>query len=211
MFNYSNSTALVTLVALATPFFSTLVHAQTVPAPPPPGTASVQLQQPPTPKKRRFPPLGVDLEFARFLDSKTRNRFGAGVFSIGPGLGSVAPTIEGKIGPDISITNASRTIGGFKNKLFVVSVGPEYKRVYIPPAVLRKIREAQAAGARARGRKPRPSQRRKRTDKPARRPVPPPQAEDKAEHSPVARRPDFRLARPQVSARRRFCPTTARV
>jgi len=123
-------------------------HAQTVavsPAPTPANPASIAAQIEagrPRARKRRIPPIGVDLEVATFLSAKTRSRFGASTFTIGPGIGDVAPSLSGKLSPDIAITTADKGRNGFRNKLLVVSVGAQYRRVYIPPAVLRQIKAA---------------------------------------------------------------------
>lgn len=123
-------------------------HAQTVavsPAPTPANPASIAAQIEagrPREQRRRIPPIGVDLEVATFLSSKTRSRFGASTFTIGPGIGNVAPSLRGKISPDIAITTSNRTLGDFQNKLFIVSVGAQYRRVFIPPAILRQIKAA---------------------------------------------------------------------
>ena len=96
----------------------------------------------PRARRRRFPRIGVDLEVATFLSAKTRSRFGASTFSIGPGIGDIAPSLKGKISPDIAITTSNRTVNSFRNKLLVVSLGAQYRRVFIPPAVLRQIKAA---------------------------------------------------------------------
>jgi len=123
-------------------------HAQTVtdsPAPASTNPASIAAQIEagrPRERRRRIPPIGVDLGVATFLSAKTRSRFGASTFTIGPGIGDVAPSLRGKISPDIAITTSNRTLDGFRNKLFIVSVGAQYRRVYIPPAILRQIKAA---------------------------------------------------------------------
>jgi len=92
--------------------------------------------------RRRIPPIGVDLEVSTFLSAKTRSRFGASTFSIGPGIGNIAPSLRGKLSPDIAITTSNRTVNSFRNKLFIVSLGAQYRRVFIPPAILRQIKAA---------------------------------------------------------------------
>jgi hypothetical protein len=94
-------------------------------------------------KKKRFVPLiGPEVEASRFLSSKTRNRFGSSAFSIGPGWGSIRPSLDGKFGADLSLTSTSKTLGGNKNSLFAVSAGPEFRRAYVPAGTLRRIRAA---------------------------------------------------------------------
>jgi len=106
------------------------VTVQTVPAQTAPSQRATG--EPEKAKKRRIPPIGPELEAIYLLDSKTRSRFGSTVLSIGPGIGSPIPPLKGKISPDFSILQAKERQNGFDNKLFVVSLGPQYKSVYIP-------------------------------------------------------------------------------
>lgn len=122
--------------------------------PPAPGAISTsiaaQLQAPASRRRRRVLPLfGPDFEVSRLFSSKTRRTFGASTFSIGPGFGKIAPGLKAEIGPDISVTSTSKTLGGNRNKLFVLAIGPEFRRAYVPPKILRQIKEAQRQGAEA--------------------------------------------------------------
>lgn len=92
--------------------------------------------------KRRFPLLGVDLELARLLSAKTRSRFGGSAIGIGPGIGDIDASLNGDLSPDVSLISSSRTVAGSRNRLFVVSAGPQYRRAYVPPGILRRIKEA---------------------------------------------------------------------
>lgn len=98
-------------------------------------------------RKRFLPLFGPDVEYSYFLGEKTRSRFGSTIFSIGPGIGDETPSLKGEFGSDFSITSAKNRQNGFESKLFLVSVGPEYKRVYIPPQVKRAMAAARSATA----------------------------------------------------------------
>ncbi len=131
-------------VAAATPFLlvaPSVAHAQTAPAAPPAPAASFPTEPPRA--KRKLPLLGVDLEVSRMLSARTRRTFGGSTFSIGPGIGDIAPSLKGEITPDISLTEAKRTIAGSRNRLFVIEAGPQFRRAYVPPFVLRQIKAAQ--------------------------------------------------------------------
>jgi hypothetical protein len=118
-------------------------HAQTTPEPvlepaqgsatPTPATTPepASTEEPKKPKKRRIPPLGPEFEVFYLLDSKTRDRFGS-TSGIGPGFGSTIPRMKARIRPDFSLLRADKTVDGEKNKLFVLSVGPEYRNVLVP-------------------------------------------------------------------------------
>jgi len=147
-------------IVLVTPVLlcaSSLAQAQSVadsPAPVSANPASLSAQIEagrPRERRRRLPRIGVDLEVATFLSAKTRSRFGASTFSIGPGIGDIAPSLRGELSPDIAITTADRGQNGFRNKLLVVSLGAQYRRVYIPPAILRQIKAARQRAIEAAG------------------------------------------------------------
>jgi hypothetical protein len=99
-------------------------------------------------RKRRIPPLGVDLEYFRFIDAKTRRVFGPTVLGLGPGIGAPSLSLKGRIGADLSILRDDKTITGQRNKFTVVFAGVEYRRAYIPPRALRAIAAAQEAARR---------------------------------------------------------------
>ncbi|RYZ64079.1 MAG: hypothetical protein EOP09_16535, partial [Proteobacteria bacterium] len=99
----------------------------------------------PDAKKRRIPPIGLDLEVIYLLDSKARENFGSTVVSIGPGLGNITPSIKGKWGLDFSLTRTDNSVEGNKNKLFMLAIGPEYRRIYIPSKYRDALKEARAA------------------------------------------------------------------
>jgi len=107
----------------------------------PPQTSPASGVQLPKPKKRRIPPLGPEIESNVFFSSKTRNRFHPDSLNFGFGIGDPTPSLKGSILPDVSVTIARHTINGDKNKLFVISLGPEFRQVYIPPKIKRLIKE----------------------------------------------------------------------
>ena len=81
---------------------------------------------------QRKPSIGADIGYAYLLDSKARSAFGSGVVDYGLGFGSVTPSVEGKVGLDLSILRPSDTQNGVKSDALVISVGPEYRKVYLP-------------------------------------------------------------------------------
>lgn len=81
---------------------------------------------------QRKPSIGADIGYAYLLDSKARSAFGSGVVDYGLGFGSIAPSLEGKVGLDISILRPRDTQNGVKSDALVISVGPEYRKVYLP-------------------------------------------------------------------------------
>ena len=143
-FHFAVSASLLLVAASA-------CHAQTAPAPATPVSPSpaASFQSEPPRAKRKFPLLGVDAEVSRPFSAKTRRTFGGSTFSIGPGIGDVAPSLNGEITPDISLTESNRTVAGSRNRLFVLEIGPQFRRAYIPPAILRQIKEAQRQGMEA--------------------------------------------------------------
>ena len=62
----------------------------------------------------RFPRIGADIGYSYLLDSKARAAFGSGVVDYGVGFGNITPTVDGRVGLDVSILrpredrNASR-------------------------------------------------------------------------------------------------------
>lgn len=93
--------------------------------------------------QRKFPRLGADIGYSYLLDSKARAAFGSGVTEFGVGFGNITPTIEGRVSPDVSILRPRQTDNGVQSDALVISVGPEYRRIYIPSAVKKKIQQAQ--------------------------------------------------------------------
>ena len=81
---------------------------------------------------QKSPSLGVDVGYSYFLDSKTRARFGSNVTDFGVGLGNISPSIEGRVGLDFSIVRPDSRDNGVKSDALVITIGPEYRRVYIP-------------------------------------------------------------------------------
>lgn len=96
--------------------------------------------EPPKPKKRRIPLFGPEIEFNQFLSSKTRNRFHPDSIGFNFGIGDPTPSLKGSVLPDISVTIARNTVNGDRNKLFVISLGPEFRQVYIPAKIKRLIK-----------------------------------------------------------------------
>ncbi len=88
-----------------------------------------------------FPRLGVDVGYAYLLDSKARAAFGSGVTEFGVGFGNITPTIDGKVGIDVSIMRPRETENGVRSDALVVSVGPEYRKIYIPSAIKAQIEQ----------------------------------------------------------------------
>lgn len=108
----------------------------------------------PKPKKRRAPLFGPQIEFSQFLSSKTRSRFRPDTMRLNFGFGDPTPTLKGKILPDISVVYARNMVDGDKNRLFVISLGPEFRQAYVPSKIRRLIKQLQAyqaGGAQARG------------------------------------------------------------
>jgi len=121
-------------------------HAQTasntLPLPPQNSPSLADVSAPPRPKKRGIPPIGPEVGFSYFFDRKTRDRFGATAVRLSLGVGVPKPSFKGKLGADISFTMASHDFLGSRDRLTLISVGPEYSRAFIPGFVKRKI-EAQ--------------------------------------------------------------------
>ena len=90
-----------------------------------------------------FPRIGADIGYSYLLDSKTRNAFGSGVVDYGVGFGNITPTIDGRLGLDVSILRPRETENGVRSDALVVSVGPEYRKTYIPSAVRARIEQQQ--------------------------------------------------------------------
>ena len=88
---------------------------------------------------RRFPRIGPEIGYAYFLDSKTRATFGSSVTDFGVGFGNIAPSLDGRVGLDFSIVRPSEDRNGVNSDALVITVGPEYRRVYIPGAVRRQV------------------------------------------------------------------------
>ena len=93
--------------------------------------------------QRSFPRIGADIGYSYLLDSKARAAFGSGVIDYGVGFGSITPSIEGKLGLDLSILRPSETRNGVQSDALVISVGPEYRKVYIPGNVQKIIAQQQ--------------------------------------------------------------------
>lgn len=91
----------------------------------------------------RLPRVGVDIAYSYLLDSKTRATFGSGVTDFGLGFGNVTPSLEGKVGFDVSILRPRETENGIKSDALVISAGPEYRKVYIPGSVKAQIEQQQ--------------------------------------------------------------------
>ena len=89
------------------------------------------------------PRIGADIGYSYLLNSKARATFGSGVTDIGLGFGNITPSIEGKVGLDVSILRPKETENGIKSDALVISAGPEYRKVYIPGSVKAKIEQQQ--------------------------------------------------------------------
>lgn len=79
-----------------------------------------------------LPSIGADVGYAYLLDSKARSTFGSGVVDYGLGFGRITPSLEGKVGLDVSILRPKETDNGVNSNALVVSVGPEYRKVFLP-------------------------------------------------------------------------------
>ena len=110
------------------------------------GSIAMQAAQP-EPKKRKFPRIGPEVGYQYFLDSKTRERFGSSVLSFGVGGSGVGAGFNGNVGVDFSILRADQTTGGVRDKAFLVILGPEYRRAYIPAKAIKAIKAQMRARA----------------------------------------------------------------
>ena len=79
-----------------------------------------------------LPRIGADVGYAYLLDSKARSVFGSGVTDIGLGFGNVSPSVDGKVGLDVSILRPKQTDNGIKSDALVISAGPEIRKLYLP-------------------------------------------------------------------------------
>ena len=80
----------------------------------------------------RLPRIGADVGYSYLLNSKARNVFGSGVTDIGLGFGNVSPSVDGKVGLDVSILRPKQTEFGIKSDALVISAGPEIRKLYLP-------------------------------------------------------------------------------
>jgi hypothetical protein len=94
----------------------------------------------PKPRKRRIPLFGPEIESNLFFSSKTRNRFRPDSLNLNFGFGDPTPSLKGSIRPDVAVTIARHTVNGDTNKLFLISLGPEFRQIYIPPKIKRLIK-----------------------------------------------------------------------
>ena len=88
---------------------------------------------------QRSPSIGADIGYAYLLDSKARSAFGSGVVDYGLGFGRIAPSLEGRVGLDVSILRPRETQNGVKSDALVISVGPEYRKVYLPGNAIDRV------------------------------------------------------------------------
>ena len=93
--------------------------------------------------QQRFPRIGADVSYSYLLDSKARATFGSGVTEFGVGFGNITPTIDGKVGLDVSILRPSEDRLGVNSDALVISVGPEYRKIFIPGSVRNQLPQAQ--------------------------------------------------------------------
>lgn len=91
----------------------------------------------------RLPRIGADIGYSYLLNSKARATFGSGVTDIGLGFGNITPSLEGKVGLDVSILRPRQNENGIKSDALVISAGPEYRKVFIPNSVKGKIEQQQ--------------------------------------------------------------------
>ena len=94
--------------------------------------------------QRSFPRIGADIGYSYLLDSKTRATFGSGVTDIGVGFGNITPTIDGRVGLDLSILRPSEDRFGVNSDALVISAGPEYRKIFIPGSVRSQIPQGQS-------------------------------------------------------------------
>ena len=113
-------------------------------SPLPAQTSPASRVEPPKPKKRRIPLFGPQVEFSQFLSSKTRSRFHPDTMRLNFGFGDPTPSLKGKILPDISVVYARNMVDGDRNRLFVISLGPEFRQAYVPSKIRRLIKQLQA-------------------------------------------------------------------
>ena len=87
----------------------------------------------------RAPRVGADIGYSYLLDSKARATFGSGVTDYGLGFGNVSPSIDGKVGLDVSILRPRQTDNGVKSDALVISAGPEIRKVYLPGGNIERV------------------------------------------------------------------------
>lgn len=87
--------------------------------------------------------IGADIGYAYLLDSKARATFGSGVTDYGIGFGKIASSLKPKVGLDFSILRPKQTDNGVQSDALVITVGPEYRKVYIPGNVQQVIAQQQ--------------------------------------------------------------------
>ena len=80
---------------------------------------------------QNLPRIGADIGYSYLLDSKARSVFGSGVTDIGLGFGNVNPSVDGKVGLDVSILRPKQTDNGIKSDALVISAGPEYRKLLL--------------------------------------------------------------------------------
>ena len=124
----------------------TMAHAQGA-APADNGSVNGSMSMQSEAKKRKFPRIGPEVGYQYFLDSKTRERFGSSVLSFGLGGSGVGAGLNGNVGVDFSLLRAEQTTGSVRDKAFLVILGPEYRRAYIPVKAIKAIKAQMRAQA----------------------------------------------------------------
>lgn len=78
---------------------------------------------------RAFPPIGPDIGYSYFLDSKTRSVFGSSATEYGIGFGKTTPSLGGRVGLDLSIVRPKQDTVTGENKALVIFAGPQLARI----------------------------------------------------------------------------------
>lgn len=81
---------------------------------------------------QNLPRIGADVGYSYLLDSKARSVFGSGVTDYGLGFGNITPSVDGKLGLDVSILRPKQTDNGINSDALVISAGPQYRKVLLP-------------------------------------------------------------------------------
>jgi len=82
-------------------------------------------------RKPYVPRWGVDLGSFRFSSERTRSLFGSNALSFSPGFGAVSIYKPGfSIQPDFDLFNASKSIAGQSNKMFLLSGGASFRYTF---------------------------------------------------------------------------------
>lgn len=109
------------------------ILAQTATSPQDPVPDEPQIQIP------YIPIYGGSVGFGNLLSGRSQDTFGGSGISLAPGLGPVYTKYGLSLAPGFNFFSARKDVGGDRNKVFLLSLGPNLRYGFVKPITVTKV------------------------------------------------------------------------